>query len=63
MPSKQGEYCVKRCPLLVEMHQTLWIFVLLLVVRKNKLLKRRRRSMPLHLAVHGAILGMLAQGV
>jgi hypothetical protein len=45
------------------MHQTVWLLVLLLVVRKNKLLKRWRRSVPPHRVVHGARLGMLTQGM
>ena len=60
---EQGECCVKRRPLLVELPQTLWILVLLLVMRKNKMLKRWRRNVPPHRVVHGAILGMLAQGM
>jgi hypothetical protein len=46
------------------MHQTVWLLVLILVVRKYKFSKRRRRSMTLHRrVVHGARLGILAQGM
>jgi hypothetical protein len=45
------------------MHQTAWLLVLLLVVRKNKLLKRWKRSVLPHRVVHGTRLGVLTQGM